>query len=226
VDQYGRWHRHRGLAVADSVDVFYYGNPGDAPFTGDWDCDGIKTPGLYRRSDGFVYLNNANTSKAADVSFFFGNPGDIPIPGDFNGDGCDTLSIYRPSEAKFYVVNQLGKDGVGLGAADYSFFFGNVGDSPFFGDFDGDGITEVGLHRATSGFVYFRNTLSSGPADLDFFFGDPGDVILAGDWDGDGDDTVGVYRPSDGFLYLNFDNAPGAADYSLFVGAYDGASSA
>jgi hypothetical protein len=31
---------------------FYFGNPGDLPFAGDWDCDGVDTPGLYRQSDG------------------------------------------------------------------------------------------------------------------------------------------------------------------------------
>lgn len=81
---------------------------GDFPFLGDWDCDGIETPGLYRQSDGFVYLRNSNSQGIADIRFLFGNPGDIPIAGDFDGDGCDTVSIYRPSEAWIYVINELG----------------------------------------------------------------------------------------------------------------------
>jgi hypothetical protein len=73
---------------------FYYGNPGDYPIVGDWNCDDIDTPGLYRQSDGYVYLRNANTQGNADIRFFFGNPGDIPLAGDSNKDGCDTVSIY------------------------------------------------------------------------------------------------------------------------------------
>ena len=46
---------------------FYFGNPGDYPFMGDWDCDDVDTPGLYRQSDGYVYLRNSNTQGIADV---------------------------------------------------------------------------------------------------------------------------------------------------------------
>ena len=175
---------------------------------------------MYRQSDGYVYLRNSNTQGAADTTFFFGNPGDIPLVGDFNGNGKDTVSIFRQSEARVYVVNKLGTNGGSLGAADYSFLFGNPGDTPFVGDFNGDGIDTVGLHRASSGFVYFRNSLTQGMADWSFFYGDPGDVILAGDWDGDGDDTVAVYRPSTGRVYVNLENSSGAADYTLYVGNY------
>ena len=47
--------------------TFFFGNPGDAPVMGDWDCDGIDTPGLYRRSDGYAYLRNTNTQGTANV---------------------------------------------------------------------------------------------------------------------------------------------------------------
>jgi hypothetical protein len=93
VDGLGRWWRY-GL-TAEVPEPFYFGNPGDSPFMGDWDCDGIETPGLYRQSDGFVYLRNSNTEGIADYEFFFGNPGDVPIVGDFDGDGCDTGRWWR-----------------------------------------------------------------------------------------------------------------------------------
>ena len=220
VDSGGEWQLWDGLGSGAGLDGFYFGNPGDVPFMGDWNGDGVATPGLYRRSDGFVYLRNSNTQGIADTTFYFGNPGDRPLVGDFNGDGKDTVSIYRESEARVFVINRLGVNGGGLGAADYSFYFGNSGDVPFVGDFNGNGIDTVGLYRQSSGFVYFRNSLSTGVADLDFFYGNPGDVILAGDWDGDGDDTVAVYRPSDGRVYVNLRNAPTTADYYVYVGSY------
>ena len=79
------------------------------------------------------------------------------------------------------------------------------------------------MYRQSSGFVYFRDSLTTGAADFEFFYGDPGDVIMAGDWDGDGDDTVAVYRPSDGRVYLNLENAATVADYWLHVGSYENA---
>jgi subtilisin family serine protease len=216
----GQWTRWDELNVFANKKSFYYGNPGDVGFSGDWNCDGEATPGLYRQSDGFVYLRNSNTQGIADITFFFGNPGDIPVAGDFNDDGCDTVSLYRPSEGRFYVINQLGKNGGGLGAAQTSYYFGNPGDKPFAGDFDGDGIDTFGLHRESSGFVYFRNSHTQGIADSQFIYGNPGDILFAGDWDGDGDDTVAVYRPSTGRLYVKLTNTVGVADFDMSIGSY------
>jgi len=214
----GRFHVWDAVASNRTEAAFYFGNPGDVAFTGDWDCDGTETPGLYRRSDGFVYLRNSNTRGLADIRFFFGNPGDLPLAGDFDGDGCDSVSIYRPAQSRVFVINELGTDDGGLGAADDDFFFGNPGDSPFVGDFDGDGIDTVGLHRESTGLVYFGNTLATGIADHQFIYGDPGDLITAGDWNGDGRDTVAAYRPSNGMLYVKLANAAGNADAAIFAG--------
>ena len=210
----GEWHLYHS---ATSVMSFYYGNPGDVPFMGDWDCNDEATPGLFRQSDAYAYLRNSNSQGIADNRFFFGNPSDIPLAGDFNGDGCDTLSIYRPSEARFYIMNELGENEGGLGAADYSFLFGNPGDKPVVGDWDGDGIDEIGLHRESTGFFYYRNTLTTGIADGQFFFGDPGDRFVAGDWGVvDGVDTPAMFRPSSSTFYFRHTLTQGIAD-SQFV---------
>jgi parallel beta-helix repeat protein len=200
---------------------FFYGNPGDLPMVGDWDCDGDETPGLYRQSDGFVYLRNSNSQGVADIRFFFGNPGDIPLAGDFNGDRCDTVSIYRPSEERIYVINALGANDGGLGAADFSYVFGNPGDKPFVGDFNGDGIDTVGLHRETTGLVYFRQSHTQGIADSQFIFGDPGDKMDAAEWAGrgaPGPESVGLFRPSNCTSYLRHTNTQGNADQTLSYG--------
>jgi hypothetical protein len=206
--------------AAGGITTFYYGNPGDVPFVGDWDCDGDDTPGLYRQSDGFVYLRNSNTQGIADIRFFFGNPGDIPMAGDFNNDGCDTVGIYRPSNTTFYVINKLGANNGGLGPADFSFVFGNPGDKPFVGDFNGDGIDTIGLHRETTGLVYFRQTNTQGIADAQFFFGNPDDRFVAGDWGVvDGIQTPGVFRPSNTTFYLRHTNTQGVGEQSFVFGA-------
>jgi hypothetical protein len=222
-DSGGRFHHWSELAPGAGISRFYYGHPGDYPFSGDWDCDGEDTLGLYRRSDGYVYLRNSNTEGIADVTFFFGNPGDLPLAGDFDNDGCDSVSIYRPSEQKIYVINRLGENDGGLGAAEYEYLFGNAGDKPFTGDFDGDGTDTVGLHRESDGFVYFRNTNTTGVADSAFYYGIPRDILFAGDWDADGIETVAVYRRSNGTLYIRNTNTEGIADYSTFVGSFTGA---
>ena len=225
-DSGGLWHRWETISAPRVTTSFYFGNPGDVAFAGDWDCDGVDTPGLYRQSDGFVYLRNSNTQGIADIRFFFGNPGDIPLAGDFDGDGCDTVSIYRPSEQRVYVINDLGTDDKGLGAAAYSFLFGNPGDKPFVGDFDGNEVDTVGLHRESTGLVYFRDTNTTGIADSQFIFGDPGDRIVAGNWIGSGKDTVAVYRPSTQTLYIRYSNTAGNANVQLVAGSFSGLAAA
>lgn len=194
------------------ADDFYFGSPGDQPLVGDWDCDGYLTPGAYRSSDGFVYLRDTSDTGPADIRFFLGIDGDIALAGDFDGDGCDTVSIYRGSEGRVYIANTLGAD-QGFFAADASYYFGHPGDAPFAGDFDGDGIDTVGLHRGTTGFVYFTNDVMpdfAATTHRSFFYGDPGDRINVGDWDADGIDSVVIMR--DGAVYLSNTNAQGPAD--------------
>lgn len=192
---------------------FFYGAPGDIPLMGDWDCDGVDTPGMFRPATGFAYLSNVNDTQVAELEYYFGVSGDIPLAGDWDGDGCDTLSIYRPSEGQFYVTNTLE-----TAPAEYSYFFGMPGDEPFTGDFDGDGIDELGLHRPSTGFVYFRLEHASGVADTEFFYGAPGDTVIVGDWDGDGDDTLAILRDAEGRWYFRLDNSLGVADHVLRAG--------
>ncbi|NNL47015.1 MAG: tandem-95 repeat protein [Acidimicrobiia bacterium] len=210
------WH----LQLADgSSNSFYFGVPGDIPVVGDWNCDGVSTPGMWRQSDGFAYLRNSNSMGAADIQFTFGAPGDIPIAGDFDGDGCDTLGVYR--SGRVFIANELGANN-GFFAADYDFFFGNPGDKPFVGDFDGDGFDSIGLRRESSGFVYFTNSTGTNliaPTDASFFFGQGGDKVVSGDWTFSGFDTVGIWRATDESFYLNYLNELAVADEIVQFGS-------
>jgi len=224
VDAAGRWQLWDSLSADAATDVFVFGDPGDVAFMGDWDGDGLATPGSYRQSDGLVSLRNSNTDGFADLRYFIGNPGDYPLVGDFDGDGRDTVSLYRPSHGQVFIIDALGRIGTGVGAAAPPFIFGIPGDTPFVGDFDGDGIDTVGLYRASTGLVYLRDSLSDGAADHSFALRSPDaatdGVILAGDWDGDGDDTVAVYHQSMQRVYLYLENSAEVADFSLYVGSH------
>ena len=111
-----------------------------------------------------------------------------------------------------------------MGAAEIEYFFGNPGDKPFVGDFDGDGKETIGLHRESTGLVYFRNSHTQGVADLEFIFGDPGDRLIAGDWTGDGTDTPAVFRPGDTTFYFRYSNTQGTADDQFSWGVGSGRS--
>jgi len=188
----GIWYLHD--ASSDTTTSFYFGNPADEPFVGDWDCDGVDTVGLYRRADGFVYLRNANSQGVADLQFFFGNPGDIPLAGDFDGDGCDTVSLYRPSQGKVYVVNTLGRDGEGLGRADMAYALGHAGDVPIVGDFDGDGRDTVHMHRPSSNRLYINDGLTPTGSGSVAVAADA--RVVAGSWFG-GVDAAATFSDAD-----------------------------
>ena len=223
MDSVGLADRNTGLwylrdSMTGKTTSFYYGVPGDIPFMGDWDGDGVATPGLYRQSTGFVYIRDSNSQGPANRTFHFGIPGDIPIVGDFNGSGRDTVSVYRPSTGQVYIINTLPPEG-GSPVAELSYYFGQPGDKPFAGDFNGDGIDTIGLHRESTGLVYFRNTHSQGFAHAEFFYGTPGDFIIAGKWvPGTVTDTVGIFRPSNAWFYLRHSNSQGNADHSFPYG--------
>ncbi|MDH3605413.1 MAG: CHRD domain-containing protein [Acidimicrobiia bacterium] len=195
-------------------ETFYFGIPGDVPFLGDWDGDGLDTPGLYRPSEGFAYIINRRETDIADQSWFMGDPGDIPIVGDWDGDGTDTFSVYRPSEGKVYIsnVNETA-------FASREYYFGVPQDKPFAIDFNGDGTDDIGLHRESTGLVYMTDATTAGQpdgvaaeTDLEFFWGIPNDAVFAGDWNGTGTDSPGLVRPSMSRAYLRFENTLGFAD--------------
>jgi len=199
------WHRDftRGNVVVDPVH-----------HTAVISATGPQTPspvGVFRPSNGALYLKNEDTIGLADYTFTYGMAGDYPIAGDWNGDGKDTIGIYR--NGVFYLRNSNT-----AGYADLSFPFGSPGDQPVAGDWNGDGKDTIGVYRSSTFTFYLRNSNSAVPPDMVFSLGMPGDIGIAGDWNGDGKDTTGVFRPSNGVIYLKNTNQTGYADVALNYG--------
>jgi putative pyrroloquinoline-quinone binding quinoprotein len=169
------------------------------------------TTGVFRPTNGLVYLKNSTVSGFADVVLNYGLPGDYPVAGDWNGDGIDSIGVYR--NGSFYLRNSNT-----LGYADLQFPFGTPGDQPVVGDWNGDGVDTIGVFHSSSFTFYLRNSNAPGPADMVFSLGIPGDVGIAGDWNGDGKETTGVFRPSNGIIFLKNTNATGYADIALNFG--------
>ncbi len=190
-----------------------FGRTSDIPLMGDWNCDGVDTPGLYRPSRGRFYLDMEGTGKSTKTIAFGNGATDWPLAGDFNKNGCDSVGLYRKTSGQAFLSYDLNN------SVEAAFYYGNPSDKPFVGDWNGDGRDTLGLHRESTGQVFLRNSNTAGPANLSFYFGNPGDVMLAGDWDGDGDDTVGIYRPSNGNVYLRNYNTQGNANYWFKVGS-------
>ncbi len=122
---------------------------------------------------------------------------------------ASTPGAFRPSNGFTYLRNSNND-----GFADIQFFYGQAGDIPVSGDWNGDGTDSVGVYR--NGTFYLRNNNSSGFADLQVSFGAAGDIPVVGDWDGDGIDTVGVFR--NGVFFLRNTNTTGVPDITFSYG--------
>jgi hypothetical protein len=167
-------------ANSSNIISFVLGNANDMPLGGRWGIGfthfGV---GVFRPSNGLIYLKNNLTTGFADYTMVLGVPGDIGLAGDWNGDGLDSPGVYRPSTQKYYLNDQVCNCSE---YATYAFQYGVAGDSPVTGDWTGQGHDGVGLFRQANGYTYLRNNLTTGFADLTFVYGIAGDVPVAGHW--------------------------------------------
>ncbi|HJU54672.1 MAG TPA: hypothetical protein VJ715_08880 [Pyrinomonadaceae bacterium] len=168
--------------VVTTIDI-NFGAPGDLAIVGDWNGDGIDTPGVFRPSTGqFLITNSANVDNStprAVILNFSGNEGDKPVAGDWNNDGRDTVGVYRESAAcAFLLTNNnfsIGIIATGFCAAPPV--------SPVMGDWNGNGVDTNGVYSGSQSAFLLSNNLT-GPPEFQFRFGLPGDLPVAGDWNG------------------------------------------
>jgi hypothetical protein len=90
----------------------------------------MDTTGVFRPSNGVIFLKNSNTTGIADIALNYGIPGDKPVTGDWDDDGIDTIGILRGNV--FYLSNSNT-----VGFADIVFALGIPDDMPIAGNWDG-----------------------------------------------------------------------------------------
>lgn len=95
-----------------------------------------------------------------------------------------------------------------------SFEFGQAGDVPVFGDWNGDGTRTIGVVRGNRWLLRDENT--PGPAQYDFVFGEPGDIPVVGDWNGDDVFGIGV-READSNTWNLRETATAGAPQRVFT---------
>lgn len=160
--------------------AFGYGSLNDKPIVGDWDGNGSDSIGVFRGSNRTFYLRSALSGSPitnATVTVPFANATDVPLTGDWDCNGTTTVGLYRPASATFYLTNATSGT-----PNDFTIItFGAVNASPFTGDFDNDGCTEIATFL--NGAVRVRGDVSaSGAIVLAFTYGLAGDQPLSGTW--------------------------------------------
>ncbi len=96
-----------------------------------------------------------------------------------------------------------------------------------FGDFDGDGATDVAVWRPSTGEWWIRRSLDNSVVSI--VWGSPTDETVPGDYDGDGKTDAAIWRPSTGQWWIRrsldntvFSIAWGSPTDKTVPGDYDG----
>jgi len=105
-----------------------------------------------------------------------------------------SLPAYRTGSGNFF------RDSLTSGAATSSFGFGNAGDVPLWGDWNGDGTPSIGVFRPSNRTFYLSNDNKT--AAIVVTIGNAGDLPAAGDFDGNGTDSIALFRPSTGQWFI------------------------
>ncbi|HEY9555365.1 MAG TPA: hypothetical protein VIR58_01455 [Acidimicrobiales bacterium] len=148
----------------------------------------------------------------------------------FHDAPCLHEPVIKPAPADLIAF----KDGVwklrhtqSEGAPENTFSYGQPGDVPLIGDWDGDGNVGIGVRRGRT--FILRNSASAGAPDHIFDWGRPEDIPLVGDWNANGRDTVGLRRGHTWFLKNRLDDTPheiqfdwGRPEDVPLVGDWDG----
>jgi len=172
---------YRGSLNNPSGNITYvpWGTSGDTVTQGDYDGDG-KGDFCVRRNIGgagwFIILK-----ASGGVEYIsWGLPTDAIVPCDFDGDAKSDLCVARVDGSNNFNTYVLTRAGGGTGASPIVFGRADLNDAAAFGDYDGDGKTDVGIWRPGASSMFWVRLTSSGNA-IVRQWGLPGDNSV-GEW--------------------------------------------
>ncbi len=153
--------------------IFSVGNVGDIPILGNWYKKIINgkiraTVGVFRPNVGQFWLFDGYPGNCLGM-IYYGQNGDIPIAGDWNNTGQDYVGVYRPSDARFWTTLTVYGTAVAYTStvfgysspepppgSDNYYILHHLIDFPITGDWDNNGISDVGVYRVADRQFWFR----------------------------------------------------------------------
>jgi subtilisin-like proprotein convertase family protein len=161
----------------------------------------------------FYILNSATQTARVEA---FGQTGDDPtVVDDYNNNGSADLAVYRAGAnagdpSTWYVRTTPN------GAVNF-IPWGQNGDFPAPGDYDGDGSADYVVQRNNGGGqAAFWRKLSTAPNDV-IVFGGPTDAVVPGDYDGDGKTDIATAIDISGTIQWRYRSSiNGSVNYLYF----------
>jgi YD repeat-containing protein len=185
-----------------------WGASGDVPVAADYDGDGRADLAVFRPGTGDWWIIESAQGYEWQTGYLhvlWGVAGDVPLTGDYDGDGRADIGVYRPSSGDWWVL--LSSNGYRWEDGYLHLNTGSVaGDVPVPADYDGDGHTDVGIYRPSTGEWWVL--LSAADYDwascLHVIWGGAGLVAVPADYDGDGLADIGVFNSTTGDWWVVF----------------------
>ena len=183
---------------------------------GDFDGDG-KTDVTIYRPNANPTLSNFYILQSSDSTVNiqnFGLTGDDPtIVDDYDGDGKTDVSVYRGGASAGQPSFWFYRGTLNNPSGNITYVrWGQNGDFPAPGDYDGDGRADFVVQRNSgSGQGQFWMNQTTAGIDNSIIFGTSSDLILPGDYDGDGKTDIAVARGSGGNIIWFYRRSSDAA---------------
>ncbi|MBP5621951.1 MAG: hypothetical protein J6X44_08050 [Thermoguttaceae bacterium] len=195
----GAWLLDRnGDGKWDSSDIFASIRTeqiNNQPITGDWDGDGKTDIGVFgpRWINDQKYLD-AEKGLPSDDSALATSVTNAKIAENVPIEENELFATEKNSR----LITRVSEGRIRSDLIDHVFEYGRDGDVAITGDWNGDGIAEIGVYRNGKWLLDVNGNGEWDSGDKIFALDaddDPRSITpIVGDWDGDGRDEIGVYR--------------------------------
>ncbi len=192
-----------GLNGPGTTYASQWGISGDTFLPVDFDGDNKSDIAVWRSGAptvaAFYILQSQTNTLRIEL---FGQTGDDPsVVSDYDGDGKADPAVYRAGASAGLQSTWYYRGSLNNPSGNVTFVpWGQNGDFPAPGDYDGDGKGDFVIQRNNGG-GQARFWLLQTTAGFDsVVFGTPTDVIVPGDYDGDGKTDIATARASGGNL--------------------------
>jgi hypothetical protein len=197
---------------------------GTAVSAADFDRDGKADFAVFRPSSTTWISESSAAPSERSSSFQWGHASDILVPSDFDGDGKTDFAVWRPANGVWY-VHQSGDDSVLLVRWGTTTLHptGGLPDVPVTGDYDGDGLTDMGVWRPDTGEWWILKSSNGYDQDnsIVYRWGKLGDVPVQADYDGDKKTDFAVFRSTENRWHIRSSSTGKSSVHAFGIAGLD-----